>query len=159
MKKVMGVVFLVCVGFLLGGCGNVTVPPADVMQKEVGEYTLPQMPTDETAVVYVVRPSSGAGVVSFDIYVDGQEKSDMIGYNDTKEYLYASLTPGRHVIYSKAENWAEMQVDAKPNQLIFIEQIPKFGVLFARNELKRLDDLTGKYHVKHLELGTWKKKE
>lgn len=157
MKKVVGIFFLVGLGFLLGGCGSVTVPPVDVMQKELVDYKLPQLPTDETAVVYVVRPSSGAPAVSFDIYVDSQEKKDMIGYNDTEEYLYASLTLGQHTIYSKAENWAEMQVEAKPNQLIFIEQSPKIGILFARNELKKLDELTGKYHVKHLKLGTWKK--
>ena len=159
MKRVIGLLFLFIVAGLLTGCGSVTVPPSNVMKTDLQGFTLLLTPDENQAVLYVVRPSSGAPVVSFDVYIDSQEKSDMIGHNDTKEYIYTVLPPGHHTIYSKAENWAKIEIEAKPNQTVFLEQIPKIGILFARNELKQLDELEGTYHVKHLELGTLDSKE
>ena len=159
MKRVIGLLLSLVVAGMLTGCGSVTVPPADVMKTDLQGFTLPLTPDENQAVLYVVRPSSGAPAVSFDVYIDSQEKSAMIGHNDTEEYIYTALSPGHHTIYSKAENWAEMQVEASPNQVIFLEQIPKIGFLFARNELKKLDQLEGTYHVKHLKPGTFNTKE
>jgi adenosyl cobinamide kinase/adenosyl cobinamide phosphate guanylyltransferase len=45
-------------------------------------------------------------------------------------------------------------VSAKPGEVIFIEQELGMGIVMARNSLKRLDDVTGKYHVKGLTIGT-----
>jgi len=60
-----------------------------------------------------------------------------------------NLSPGKHKIYSKAENWAETQVTAKAGDIIFIEEGPTMGIFKARNNILKLEDYVGKYHVKH----------
>jgi hypothetical protein len=129
------------------------------MKAELQGFELPLMPVNNGAVLYVVRPSNGAPAVSFDVYVDEKDKAEMIGYNDAKQYIYVPLAAGEHTVYSKAENWAEVKVNATPNEIIYMEQTPQIGFLFARNELKRIDEVTGKYHVKQLKLGTFNKKQ
>ena len=59
---------------------------------------------------------------------------------------------------SKAENLAEVAIEAKAGDVIFVNQEPAMGVLMARNALSTLPDYQGKYHVKTLELGTILKK-
>lgn len=77
-----------------------------------------------------------------------------MGYTRSSEYIYFNVTPGRHKLYSLAENWAEVDIDVKPNEVLFIQQIPEIGFLFARNSLTRIEDFQGKYHLKTLSLGT-----
>lgn len=155
MKKfvLMASILFVCA---LCGCAGVKLPPPDQMEAELQGFELPLAPKDNDALIYVVRPSSGAPAVSFDVYVDSKDKAEMVGYNDAQQYIYVPITSGEHTVYSKAENWAEVKVDVSPNEVVFLEQIPKAGFLFARNELKQIDEITGKYHVKQLKLGTLK---
>lgn len=67
------------------------------------------------------------------------------------------MSPGNHIIYSKAENWAEIKIDAKPRDVIFIKQITSMGIIMARNSLEQIQDTEGKYCVKNASLGTIKK--
>lgn len=144
---------LLCLGLLLlSSCGGYTLPSRDLMQAELENYSLPVSPDNEHGVVYVVRPHSGAKFVSFDVYIDGKGSENLLAENTRLQYVYAFLPVGEHTIYSKAENWAELRVDVQPNQSIFIEQIPKVGVAFARNELRVIDELAGKYFVKRLKV-------
>ena len=77
-----------------------------------------------------------------------------MGYTRSSQYIYFNLPPGNHTIYSKAENWAEIGVYAKTGDIIFIQQEPEMGAFMARNNLFRLEDYVGKYHVKTLTVGT-----
>lgn len=43
---------------------------------------------------------------------------------------------------------------ATAGDIIFIRQDPSMGILMARNNLFKVQDYEGKYHVKHLTLGT-----
>jgi len=106
------------------------------MRNEVASFTLPKLPEEDKAVVYMVRPSGLGGLVRFNVFVDDQE------------------APVSRKIHSKAENWAERVVVAKAGDIIFIEQEPGMGIIMARNSLKSIDEVTGKYHVKTLTLGT-----
>jgi len=133
--------------FLFSACGD-KLPPANEMKADLEDYNLPVVPDNKHGVVYVIRPSKGGTPgVYFDVYVDGKNKDDMIGQVGKRRYLYTTLPPGEHTIYSKAENWAEMKIQLKPKEIVFIEQVPKMGVLYVRNELRIFDEVTGKFFV------------
>ena len=77
-----------------------------------------------------------------------------MGYTRSSQYIYFNLLPGNHTIYSKAENWAVIEIHAKTGDIIFIEQESEMGAFMPRNNLTRLKDYEGKYHVKNLTVGT-----
>jgi hypothetical protein len=58
------------------------------------------------------------------------------------------------VIQSKAENCAEVTVTAKVGEVICLKQEVELGVVMARNSLKVLSDVEGRYLVKDAALGT-----
>lgn len=136
----------------LTGCA--TAPPLEAMRAEVSSFKLPKLPDPGKAMVYVVRPAVLGGLVRFNVFVDDQEAASEMGYTRSSQYIYFHVTPGEHRIYSKAENWAEVQVSAKAGDVVFIQQEPTMGLIMARNNIFKIDEVPGKYHVKKLELGT-----
>ena len=136
----------------LSGCAN--LPSPEAMKAETASYQLTKQPEPGKALVYVVRPSGLGGLIRFNVFVDDQEESSEVGYTRSSQYIYFNLAPGDHKIYSKAENWAEALVSAKPGDIIYIQQEPSMGIMMARNNVFKLEDYQGKYHVKTLSLGT-----
>jgi hypothetical protein len=151
MRKSMFVI-LVVASFLAVGCASGPTPEA--MQADVAGYTLPKLPEPGKAVVYVIRPSSVGMAIRFNVFVDDKEVNSEMGFTRGSQYIYFNLMPGEHTILSKAENWAEVAVSAKENDIIFIQQNARMGVIMARNELVLPPDYEGKYQVKRLKLGT-----
>ena len=150
------------VGLLVGSAlitGCASLPSPEVMKAETDTYQLPKLPEQGKAIVYVVRPSSVGGLIRFNVFVDDQEASSEMGYTRGNQYIYFNLLPGEHKIYSKAENWAETLVSVKADDIIFIQQEASMGILMARNNIFKLEDYQGKYHVKTLTIGTIIKSE
>ena len=137
---------------LFTGCAS-TVSP-ELMKKEIVDYNLPKLPEKGKAIVYTVRPSFLGGIVKFNMHLDDKTSESEMGYTRAEEYIYFNLTPGTHTLYSDAENWADITVTVKAGDIVFIEQIPSMGILYARNSLNRLENYKGTYHVKKLKLGT-----
>ncbi len=156
-KKSIVPFLIACAIAVLSGCAS--LPSSEVMKAETATYHLPKLPEPDKAIVYIVRPSSLGGLIRFNVFVDDQEASSEMGYTRSSQYIYFSLLPGEHKIYSKAENWAEILVSAKAGDIIFIQQEPSMGVIMARNNIFKLEDYQGKYHVKTLTLGTITKTE
>lgn len=146
--------WLLSASIALAAVGCATLPPTEQMKSETKNYHLPKLPDSNHAVVYVVRPSSLGGLIRFNVFVDDQQPDSEMGYTRSSQYIYFSVSPGEHKIFSKAENWAETDISAKPGSVIFIQQEPEMGIIMARNNLFRLDDLVGTYDVKTLGLGT-----
>lgn len=136
----------------VSGCAS--LPSPEAMRAEIANYQLPKAAPADKAIVYVVRPSAMGGLIRFNVFLGDQEAASEMGYTRNSQYIHFNVPPGEHKIYSKAENWAEIAVSAKPGEVIFIEQELSMGIVMARNNLKRLDDTTGKYHVKSLAIGT-----
>jgi len=136
----------------LTGCAN--LPSMDVMKAETASFQLPKLPDEGKAMVYVVRPSMAGTVVRFNVFLDDQEAASEMGYNRGNQYIYFNVTPGTHKISSKAENWADTQISAAAGDVIFIQQEATMGIIMARNNISKIDEIPGKYHVKKLELGT-----
>jgi len=136
---------------VLQGCAN--LPSIEAMKADIVNFQLPQQPTQNKSIVYVVRPSTLGGLVRFNIHVDGKEDAAEVGYTRGGQYIYFALSAGEHKIYSNAENWAEINLNSKPGEIIYLQQEPTFGIIMARNNIFRIDDTQGKYYVKTLELG------
>ncbi len=151
MKTAMKIM-IISVILLFAGCA--TLPPPAQMRAEVVDFKLPKLPEDGKAIVYVVRPSSVGGLIRFNVFVDDKEAESEMGYTRGSQYIYFNLEPGEHQILSKAENWAEINLTAASGDIIFIQQEASMGILMARNSIFKLQDYEGKYHVKHLTLGT-----
>jgi hypothetical protein len=156
-RRLIATLLVAAAGLALGGCAS--LPSPDVMKAETAGYTLPKLPEPGKAIVYVVRPSSLGGLIRFNVFVDDQEDASEVGYTRSSQYIFFNLLPGNHKLYSKAENWAEIAVSAKADDIIYIQQEPGMGFIMARNELLKLDEIPGKYHVKKLTVGTILKPE
>jgi len=138
---------------LMSGCASLPAP--EVMQKEAEGYQLPQQPEEGKALVYVVRPALAGKSIRFNVFVDDQEASSEMGFTRGRQYIYFNLQPGPHKIFSKAENTAEIEVDARAGEIIFILQDASPGFVMARNRLERIEEqYQGVYHVKKLRQGT-----
>jgi hypothetical protein len=143
---------IVCAMAILTGCAS--MPSPEAMKAEAATFQLPKLPETGKAIVYVVRPSGLGGLIRFNVFVDNQEAASEMGYTRGTQYIYFNLVPGQHKIYSKAENWAETTILAKAGDIIFIQQVTSMGFLMAQNTIFKLEDYLGKYHVKHLTVGT-----
>ncbi len=140
-------------GLLLSGC-TTPLPPQSQMQREIESHQLPHKPSAANSVVYVVRPSSMGAAVRFNVFLDDQDPKSEMGYNRGGQYIYFSVEPGAHKIFSVAENTPELAFDIKPGEIIYIQQRTYPGVLMARNDLSILPPTEGQWRVKTLSQGT-----
>nr|WP_256679491.1 hypothetical protein [Pseudomonas sp. Fl4BN1] len=90
----------------------------------------------------------------FNVFLDGNESDLEMGYNHGERYIYFYIIHGRHEVNSKAKNWADMPVTVKAGEVIYLKQEVEVGVMIARNSLKVLSDVEGRYLVKDAVLGT-----
>lgn len=158
-KRRITMATLLLASFIVIFSGCASLPSPEIMKAETSTYQLPKLPEPGKAIVYVVRPSSLGGIIRFNVFVDDQEASSEVGYTRLGQYIYFNLAPGEHKIYSKAENWAEIAVSVKEGDIIFIQQEPSMGLIMARNNIFKLENYQGKYHVKTLKIGTILKAE
>jgi len=138
--------------FMFSGCAS--LPSPEEMRADIQGFELPKLPQNGEAIVYVVRPSSLGTIIRFNVFLDDKEAQSEMGYTRGSEYIYFDVSPGKHNILSKAENWAEANIEASPGDIFFIQQDPSMGIIMARNSLRKLKRNEGTYQVKHLSLGT-----
>jgi len=151
MNKIMKIM-VITLALLFAGCAP--FPPPAQMREEVVNFKLPKLPEAGKAIVYIIRPMSTGCITSFNVFVDDKESESEMGYTRCRQYIYFNLEPGDHKILSKAENWAEINLTAASNDIIFIRQDAYVVFLMPRNSLSKLQDYKAKYYVKHLKLGT-----
>ncbi len=137
---------------MLYGCAS--TPSPDKMQAELAGYSLPKSAVADKGLVYVVRPSSVGTLVRFNVFLDDQEAHSEMGYTRGNQYIYFYVTPGSHTINSKAENWADLKVDVRAGEVVYVKQEVDMGFVMARNTLSKLSDTEGRYLVKDATLGT-----
>jgi hypothetical protein len=137
---------------LVQGCAK---PPS--LAEQTKDFKLPAAPEAGQAMVYVVRPSMLGDMIRINVYLDGQDEASEMGYNWGSQHVYFTVAPGKHTIYSKAENWAEIAIEAKADDIIFIKQDTQKGAIIPRNSLSPIDAIEGKYAIMNSSLGTIKK--
>ena len=151
MKKIV-ILLIVIIPFV--SC--VTGPSEQEMNEDIINFELPMMPSEGESLVYIVRPQSVGMLISFKVYIDEKSEEYYVGETKGSEYIYFPITPGNHEILSKAENLAKLEMQIEPGKVYFLEQIPKMGILVARNNLQIIQDINGKYWVKNLKPGKMK---
>ncbi|WP_444677474.1 DUF2846 domain-containing protein [Halomonas sp. E19] len=138
---------------LITGCAA-KAPSSATMQAELAGFVLPQEPQENEGMVYVVRPELKGTLVRFNVFLNDQQPSSEVGHTRGKQHIYFPVSPGRHTVYSKAENWASVDIDVAPGEVVFLRQEARMGVVMARNALTQIDDQEGRYFVKQTRLGT-----
>ena len=130
-----------------------TGPSQEEIKSDIAGYALPSQPKSGKAIVYVVRPGILNAHIPFRVYVDNIKRDSARGTTLGKQYIYFDLEPGTHTIISQAENQAKVTVEAKPGDIIFIEQVAKPGAVASRNKATTIENDEGTYQVKRLKLG------
>jgi len=128
-------------------------PPAST-QRAIRETVLPVKAKAGYALIYVARPSNEATLVKFNVFLDNQNADAEMGYTEAAQYIYFYVKPGQHRIWSKAENWAELVISAKPGEVIFLRQNPETGYVISRNSLSKVNQKQGAQDVKKTSPGT-----
>ena len=95
--------------------------------KEFGE------PRDDAALVYFLRPSSGAMAVRSWAFVD----DELACVSRAKGYCFVHVPPGKHMIWGKAENISTLELDLEAGQTYYVKMkiLPGFGMARVRVEL------------------------
>lgn len=70
-----------------------------------------------------------------------------LGETAAKTYFYTEVAPGKHTVTGKGENESSVSFDALAGRLYYIWQEIKIGGFSARNELKLVDETTGRAGV------------
>jgi hypothetical protein len=143
---------------LLAGCVT-GPPPFAAMQAEVRDYKLPAGPYADYATIYVLRPTNMAFAIRFDVYVDQKIDKYFVGSTKGNQYIYFAVAPGTRTILSQAENLASCAIAAEKGKVYFVQQTPKMGILYARNDLSAVNETEGKYWVKRLAKGSMDRKK
>ena len=137
------------VGVGVGGCA-VTMSE-DEVKAVAATVTLPQLPAPGQAIVYVVRPLLEGFAIPTRVYLDEQTPAANVGYTLGNEHIWFNVSPGRHTIFSKADNWGII------DHIISRNSIPIEGSVFdsdlfelyPKNEVLRINrnmQLTGSDH-------------
>lgn len=153
-RHLMGAALAVA-ALALTGCAS--LPSPDAMRADIAGYQLPHQPPEGRAMVYVVRPSGLGTLIRFNVFVGDKEADSEMGYTRGSQYIWFSVPPGEHRIYSKAENWAEALINVKAGDVVFIHQEPQMGIVMARNTIRTIEPIEGTYQVKNLKPGTMHK--
>ena len=114
------------------------------MARDIEGYELPVLPTDSTAVVYVVRPSKMAGMmIPFKISIDGYPEKLSNG-----SVIIFIIKPGSHSFRANSENQDEILFTAEAGQTYFFEVNAKMGAFVAQAAATPIDAVSGTYQVK-----------
>ena len=125
------------------GCASVQMgsPSADAQAKQF-------IATKDKAGIYIYRNETLGAAITMDVAVDNQ----LLGQTASKTYLYKEVTPGAHVIRSKAENTSELTIEAVAGKIYYVWQEVKMGFGSARSKLQLVDEATGQKGVKESKL-------
>lgn len=141
---------------ILSGCAS--LPSPEKIKSEIEGYELPVKPNDKEGMVYVIRPSNLGSLVRFNVFLDDKKPESEMGWNRGRQHIYFYASPGKHKVYSKAENWDNVDINVEAGEVVFVKQLTSMGLIMARNKLKLIEEDHGKYFMKKTKLGKIKKK-
>lgn len=114
----MGKLLLALVAMvLITGCAA-KAPSSGNIQAALQGFELPQQPSADEGMVYVVRPEVTGTLVRFNVFLNDQEDDSEVGHTRGSQHIYFPVEPGQHTVYSKAENWASIDVDVAAGVVI-----------------------------------------
>ncbi|GAA4652287.1 hypothetical protein GCM10023116_45710 [Kistimonas scapharcae] len=125
--------------------------PAPSEPEKANPTTLPEQ---GQAMVYVIRPHFTGVLNHFEVYLNGKDEEDRIGYTQHYEYLAFPVEPGRHTIYSKGENWSDIGIQLREGEFIFLEQRASRGLFLSNQTLESLPLDKARTYLAFTEPGT-----
>lgn len=93
-------------------------------------------PPSGAGLLYVLRPAYRGRTFRFEVFLDGR----WIGTTGGLRYVFTFLSPGYHVLESRAEGVAALRLRVAPGQVYYVEQQVIQGVAAPRNRLVLLPD-------------------
>jgi len=130
--------FLLFISFLLAGCSAISKTSKDL---DLNAKNL--SPTDDKALVYIVRPSFYGGMEIFKVAVNGNS----IGSASGKRFLFTLLEPGMYTFSSIAENQSELPIVIEAGKTYFLEMKVQTGLFSARTKLVRINEQEGQFKL------------
>lgn len=100
------------------------------------------------ALVYIVRPSSVGFAVKFTVLCNNK----YIGATGAQRFIYTIQDPGKYLFVGQAENKDELEITLEAGKTYYINQMPRLGVMMARNKLEVLNDTDGKEKLNECKL-------
>lgn len=158
MKKKSFLLIISFVLCMLTGCASgISIRQ---MQEENENFTLPVLPEKDNAMVYIVRPwAFRGGLGRFNVFLDSKEESSEAGFTKNGRFIYFSVTPGIHTIYSKAQFWESISIIAEPGSCIFLKLTPSLGIFMPNSRFELISEIEGKYLVNNSKKGTINKEK
>lgn len=122
------------------------------------QFTTLQKPKENTALVYVYRPSSMVGaVISYNIHVKDKENEDkVIGELVNGSYFTYESKAGEVEFWAQTEAKSSVTLDLKPAQMYCIKGEVGLGFLAGRPHLSIVDDNLCKSQLKETKLNIYK---
>jgi len=96
------------------------------------------------AKIYLYRNEHMGGAVAIKVSVNG----NVAGRTRPMSYFLWTVAQGTYVITSETENTSSVTVNAGPGKSYFIWREVKFGFVVARNQVRLVDEETGRKGVK-----------
>ncbi|RZS93441.1 hypothetical protein [Aquimarina brevivitae] len=95
----------------------------------------PTPPSENKAVVYFVRTSTGGALIGFKYFDD----NSYIGKFKGRNYLRYECEPGKHTFWATSENTDFIEADLKAGEIYFVEVKAQMGLAAARVKLLNVD--------------------
>lgn len=117
--------------------------PLDLAKVEgfikIEELLLGEKNEHDFATLYVLRPSSVASFVPFNVYINGK----FISKNRGNSGFKTLIPEGEYTITSHAENIAELKLKTKKGETYYILQSAKMGKIGTANRIELLSEKEG----------------
>jgi hypothetical protein len=126
------------------------------LKNQLQGYELPARPREGYGMVYIVRPSEVGLFIEFHVYLDAKLGKNRVGRTKGREYLFFEVSPGKHRIISQGNNTKYKDIDIKPGEILFIQQVVKIDVdRTDQDNMKILSEEEGKHYLKTTTLGIY----
>lgn len=120
------------------GCTSVPMAPLDLD----ASAKLFEPPADK-ARIYVYRNEVLGGAIPMSLSLDGTH----MGGTGPKTFHMWDVEPGEHTITSEAENTSVLTLETQAGRTYYLWQEVKVGVLWARCDLREVDEGRGRAGV------------
>ena len=147
---------------VMAGCAT-TPPPVCMPMEEPAVQTAASTPASTSAtvqapqatgsgVVYVLRPSDGQALIPMQVSLDSTQASAIKGTTSGGQYLTFPVSAGQHRLYSMAENQAELIINVKDGETLYVQMDTGYGFSAATTSLRLIDASEGQKLLKTLQL-------
>lgn len=142
MKNIV-LAFFASTMLLLGGCAS--VPMASLEQDQAAKSFKPD---ESKSKIYVYRNENFGAAIKMPVLINDK----LVGDTAAKTFLVEEVDPGKHLIVSKTENDAMLEIQAEAGQIYYVWQEVKMGAFSARSKLHLMDESEGQAGVRQCKL-------